>query len=76
MSEIYRRPVEVDAANWCHNHTLYRYQLTQAQYRCNINDTTELVALVDEQGNIVESRVITSNTAATELARNKWEKPQ
>lgn len=67
-----RRPVQVDAANWCHNTTLYRYQLAQAQYRCNINGTTELVALVDEDNNIIESRVITANSNVTELARNDW----
>lgn len=70
----YRRPVEVDAVNWCHSPVLYRSQLAAAQHRCDVNGTTELVAHVDSDGNIIEKQVITAARTLPSIARNNWEK--
>jgi len=64
--------VHVDAVNWCHSPVLYQSQLAAAQWRCNINRTTELVLHVAADETIIEQQVITPNREMSELAVNKW----
>jgi len=67
-----RRPVEVDAVNWCHSPVLYQSQLAAAQHRCDVNGTTELVAHVDSEDNIIEQQIITAKRDLPIIARNGW----
>ncbi len=66
--------VEVDAVNWCHSPVLYQSQLALAQWRCNVNRTTELVIHVDENQQIIEQRVITADRDLPIIAINDWRK--
>lgn len=64
--------ISVDAVNYCHAPALYRYQLSAAQTRCNINRTTELVLHIDADGHIIEQRLFTANVDLPILVRNTW----
>lgn len=64
--------VPVDAVNWCHAPVLYRSQLAAAQWRCNINRTTELVIHVGNDNKIIEQRVITPDRDMPQITLNNW----
>jgi len=62
----------VDAINYCHNKTLFHSQLNAAQNRCNFNRTAELVVWLDDNGDVIASKVIMANRQLPDLACNLW----
>jgi hypothetical protein len=59
------------AVNHCRTRALYLDQINKAQYRCNVNDLSELVQWIDENGKVLEEREVHPDPAQ-KIVRNVW----
>jgi hypothetical protein len=60
-----------DAIQYCRSRSMFTHQINEAQHRCDINGTTELVQLLDADGHVIEERSIEPNPNR-KIVRNQW----
>jgi hypothetical protein len=62
--------IKYDALNYCRNATAYQQVIADSQWRCDINGTTELVVLLDGNGDTVASTAL--KPSGRKVVRNSW----
>lgn len=61
----------IDAVNYCRTKALYHNQINEAQHRCNINGTVELVLWIDRDDAIIDETTVRPDPNS-KIVRNKW----
>jgi len=61
----------IDAVNYCRTKALYQHGIVEAQHRCNINGTVELVLWIDRDDAIIDETTLRPDPNST-IRRNVW----
>jgi hypothetical protein len=61
----------IDAVNYCRSRSLYQHQINEAQHRCNINGTVELVLWIDRDDAIIDEITLRPDPNS-KIRRNIW----
>lgn len=60
-----------DAINYCRTRSMFLHQINEAQHRCNINGTIEIVQWLDENDQVIDQVEIAPDPSR-KIVRNQW----